>query len=56
MTTPDAPPTGLLTVAEAADRLGVSPWEVMRLTESGRLPCVVYVPSQAVAEHQETHQ
>lgn len=56
MPTTQARPAGLLTIAEAADRLGVSPWEVVRLTESGDLPCVVYVPAQAVAEHQETHQ
>lgn len=54
MPTSEAPPAGLLTIAETADKLGVSPWEVVRLTESGRLPCVVYVPAQAVAEYQET--
>lgn len=49
-----APPVGMLTVSEAAEHLGVAPWEVVRLTESGRLPCVVYVPAQAVRDYQET--
>ena len=43
-----APPTGLLTISQAADRLGVKPWDVMRLIEAGDMPAVTLVPAAAL--------
>lgn len=55
MTGTDAPPAPThLTIAETADSLGVKPWEVVRLIESGRLDAVMYVPAAAVRTYQET--
>lgn len=48
-----APPTGLLTIAQAADKLGVRPWDVMRLIESGRMPTVTLVPAAALPHSRE---
>lgn len=41
----EAPPSGLLTIAQAADNLGVKPWDVVRLIEAGDLPTVTLVPA-----------
>lgn len=50
-----APPTGRITIAQAADQLGVKPWEVVRLIESGRLDSLVYVSAASLASYaQET--
>ena len=43
-------PTGdYLTIADAADNLGVKPWDVVRLIEAGRLATVTLIPAQALA-------
>lgn len=39
----EAPPAGLLTIAEAADRFGVTPWDVVRLIEAERVETVTLV-------------
>lgn len=55
MPTSTTPPTGLLTIAEAADKLGIKPWDVVRLTETGRLDAAIYVPASALSAYmQET--
>lgn len=46
-----APPTGRFTIAQAADHLGVKPWEVVRLIESGRLDSLVYVSAASLATY-----
>lgn len=48
-----APPTGLLTIAQAADRLGVKPWDVVRLVESGAIAAVTLVPAAALPNSRE---
>lgn len=54
MSAPDAPPApNHLTIAETADQLGVKPWEVVRLIESGRLDAVTFVPTTALRAYQQ---
>jgi len=54
---PSAPTqTGHITVAEAAKRLNQTPWDVMRLIETGRVSSLVVVPEDeiaAIAEEQK---
>lgn len=38
-------------VSEAAEKLGVSPWEVADLTESGHIDSVVLVAADSLAEY-----
>ena len=38
----------LLTITEAAERLGVLPWEVVRLAEAGRVSQVVYIDGDSL--------
>lgn len=49
-----APLVGYLTIAEAAERAGLTPWQVHELAEAGRLDAVgfngrTYVSARAVA-------
>lgn len=43
----------LISISEAADRLGTKPWEVIRLVESGRVRQVVLIDATSLAEYQE---
>ena len=54
MTALDAPPSGYLTIADAADKLAVKPWEVVRLIEAGRVPTVTLIPADALPATRET--
>ena len=54
MTTPSGPPAGLLSIADAADRMGVKPWDVVRLIEAGSLPSVTLVPVASLPATRET--
>lgn len=47
-------PTQYLTIADAADRIGAKPWDVVRLIESGELPTVTLVPVDALPATRET--
>lgn len=49
MPTGDTPPTGLLTIAQTADKLGVKPWDVVRLIETGQVPTVTLIPADQLA-------
>lgn len=49
-----APPTGFLTIAQAADQLGVKPWAVVRLIEAGSIESVTLVPASALPSTRET--
>lgn len=42
-----------ITIQEAADRLAVKPWQVVRLIALGALKQVVYVDADSVTEFQE---
>lgn len=42
-----------LTIAEAADVLGVEPWEVVRLAEAGDVETVQLVDAGSLARYQE---
>jgi excisionase family DNA binding protein len=51
---PSAPtPAGYLTVAEAAERLGVKPWDVMRMVQTGDLQSLVLIESASVEAPKE---
>lgn len=43
--------TNLLTIAEAADVLGVKPWQVVRLIESKRLEVVELIDAASLRPH-----
>lgn len=47
------PPTGYITIAEAADMLGAKPWDVVRLIESEKLHAVQLVDVESLRRHQE---
>lgn len=48
---PSRPTGDYLTIAEAADTLGVKPWEVVRLIESDRLTSVTVIPAASLADY-----
>jgi len=51
---PSAPTrTEHITVTEAAKRLNLTPWDVMRLIETGRVSSVVMVPADQIAAIEE---
>lgn len=43
----------LISISEAASRLGTKPWEVERLLAAGRLQEVVLVDADSLREYQE---
>lgn len=43
----------LISISEAADRLGAKPWDVERLLAAGHLQEVVYVDGNSLREYQE---
>ena len=45
--------TEYLSVTEAAEKLGVKPWEVIRLTEAGRIDSVVLVNAESLTRYVE---
>lgn len=49
-----APPTGLLTIAAAADALGVAPWDVVRMLDNGDLESVELVKADSLRNYRET--
>ena len=53
MTAQPAPPTGYVTLADAADMLGVKPWDVVRLIADDRLAAVQLVDIESIRRHQE---
>lgn len=48
-----SPPSGYLTIADAADTLGVKPWDVVRLIAADQLRAVQLVDSESLRRHQE---
>lgn len=44
----------LISISEAAERLGTKPWEVVRLIEAGLLRQVVLVETDSLTEYQES--
>lgn len=44
-------PAGYLSINEAADELGVKPWEVVRLTESGQVDSVTLVKAASLRDY-----
>ena len=46
-------PLGQFTLRDAADKLGVSPWDVLRLVQDGHLTGVVLIDADSLAEYQE---
>lgn len=44
----------LISIAEAASRIGVKPWDVVRLLEAGVLRQVVLVDVASLTEFQES--
>jgi hypothetical protein len=44
----------LISISEAAERLGVKPWEVVRLIEAGQLKRVVLVVADSLNDYQES--
>lgn len=45
-------PAGYLTIADAADKLSVTPWEVLNLTERGDLEAVTLVDADSLARYE----
>lgn len=44
----------LISISEAASRLDVEPWDVVRLIDAGLLRRVVLVDAASLREHQES--
>lgn len=44
----------LISIAEAAKRLGVKPWDVVRLMNAGQLRQVVLIDTASLTEYQES--
>ena len=44
----------LISISEAAARIGVKPWDVQRLIDDGALRQVVLVDASSLAEYQES--
>lgn len=53
---PSSPAGDYLTIADAADKLGVKPWEVVRLIENDQLTSVTVVPAASLRTYQEACQ
>lgn len=45
-------PVGFLTIDETAAKLGVSPWEVLNLTQRDELTAVTFVDSDSLSEYE----
>lgn len=43
----------LISIAEAASRLGGKPWDVVRLIDAGALRVAVLVDADSLTEHQQ---
>ena len=50
------PPAGLLTIADAADTLGLAPWDVVRLLNQGDLESVELVTADSLATYRQESQ
>lgn len=46
-------PTGYLSIQDAADKLGISPWDVMELIEDQRIESVTLVDAASLTRYQE---
>jgi hypothetical protein len=46
-------PIGYFTVSDAADKLGVSPWDVLRLVQDGHLSGVTLVDADSLTRYQK---
>ena len=46
-------PNGDLTVKQAADKLGVSPWDVLALVRDGDLKGVTLVDAESLTDYKE---
>lgn len=46
-------PKGYLTISEAADQLGVTPWDILRLVDRDQLRGVMFIDAGSLLSHQQ---